>query len=345
MAAIEILGLEKTYRVGFWRKRLKCALRPLHLSVEQGEIFGFLGPNGAGKTTTLKMLMGLVVPTAGTARILGMELNDPRMKAQIGFLPEQPYFYDYLTARELLTYFGHLSGVPASALARKVNTVLERVGLEGAGDTQLRKFSKGMLQRVGIAQAILHEPQVVFLDEPMSGLDPMGRREVRKLIEELKAENKTVFFSTHILADAEALCDRVAIIHQGELRGIGAIAELTANVHGRTEIVWRGHSVPAAIQALAGEQHTAGDTVRVVVSEEAQDAALEALRREHLPVISLTPVRASLEDYFMASLGTDSRNHAAGDPRREERVPARTPDRSASAGQPVGIGSTSTTAK
>src|SRR5437667_9704018 len=218
MTAIEILGLEKTYSVGFWRKRPKRALRPPRLTVEEGEIFGFLGPNGAGKTTTLKLLMGLVFPTAGSARILGMDANDPRVKAQIGFLPEQPYFYDYLTARELLEYYGQLSGVAAKDRAKKVNEVLKRVGLPDAAGTQLRKFSKGMLQRVGIAQAILHDPQVVFFDEPMSGLDPMGRREVRSLIEELKGEGKTVFFSTHILSDAEALCDRVGIIQLGELR-------------------------------------------------------------------------------------------------------------------------------
>ena len=157
MAAIEILGLEKTYSVGFWRKKPKRALRPLHLSVEEGEIFGFLGPNGAGKTTTLKLLMGLVFPTSGSARILGMEVNDPRMKSQIGFLPEQPYFYDYLTARELLMYYGQLSGMDSKVLPKKVHEVLQRVGLPDVGGVQLRKFSKGMLQRVGIAQAIIHD--------------------------------------------------------------------------------------------------------------------------------------------------------------------------------------------
>jgi len=301
MPAIEILGLEKTYSVGFWRKQPKCALRPLNLTVEYGEIFGFLGPNGAGKTTTLKMLIGLVFPTSGTARILGMTLDDPQMKAQIGFLPEQPYFYDYLTARELLRYYGQLSGVDGKQLAGKVDAVLERVGLKDAADVQLRKFSKGMLQRAGIAQAILHDPKVVFLDEPMSGLDPMGRREVRNLIEELKGEGKTVFFSTHILSDAEALCDRVAIIHQGQLRGVGAVADLTASVHSKIEIVWRGPA-PGAIKALAAECHAAGDTMRVVVPEETQDAVLDLLRRERLRLISVTPVRMSLEDYFVAQL-------------------------------------------
>lgn len=302
MAAIEISGLEKTYSVGFWRKRPKVALRPLNLAVEEGEIFGFLGPNGAGKTTTLKILMGLVLPTAGTAKILGMELDDPRMKAQIGFLPEQPYFYDYLTGRELLRYYGRLSGVDPAQLNRKVEAVLERVGLKDAGDLQLRKFSKGMLQRAGIAQAILHDPRVVFLDEPMSGLDPMGRREVRNLIEELKSEGKTVFFSTHILSDAEALCDRVAIIHLGELRGVGAVATLTSGVHSNVEIVWAGKLVPVKIKNLGTEYHVAGDTTRVVVPEENQDLVLDALRAERLRLISVTPVRVSLEDYFVTQL-------------------------------------------
>src|SRR5437660_65863 len=302
MAAIEILGLEKTYTVGFWRKKPKLALRPLHLKVEEGEIFGFLGPNGAGKTTTLKLLMGLVFPTAGSARILGMEVNDARMKAQIGFLPEQPYFYDYLTAHELLEYYGQLSGVAAKERSRKVSEVLQRVGLPDAAGTQLRKFSKGMLQRVGIAQAILHDPKVVFFDEPMSGLDPMGRREVRDLMEQLKHEGKTVFFSTHILSDAEALCDRVAIIHLGELRGVGVVADLTSSVHGRVEMVWQGTAVPASIRALGAECHVTGDTVRAVLAEDHQAAAIETLRREHLRLISIIPVRASLEDYFVQKL-------------------------------------------
>jgi ABC-2 type transport system ATP-binding protein len=302
MPAIEILGLEKNYRVGLWRKKSKCALRPLHLTVEEGEIFGFLGPNGAGKTTTLKLLMRLVYPTAGSARILGMELDDPRMKEQIGFLPEQPYFYDYLTARELLDYYGQLSGLPARERLKRVPEVLGQVGLAPAGSLQLRKFSKGMLQRVGIAQAILHDPRIVFFDEPMSGLDPMGRREVRDLMGELKQRGKTVFFSTHILSDAEALCDRVAIIHLGELRGVGVVADLTGSIHGKIELVWQGNLIPASIESLGATCHVYGDTVRAVLPEEKQEDVMEALRREHLRLVSLTPVRASLEDYFVQKL-------------------------------------------
>ena len=303
MAAIEILGLEKTYTVGFWRKQPKHALRPLNLTVEEGEIFGFLGPNGAGKTTTLKLLMGLIFPSAGSARILGMEIDDPRMKAQIGFLPEQPYFYDYLTARELLEYYGHLSGVEfkAAVAQSRRGPAAGRTAATRRG-VQLRKFSKGMLQRVGIAQAILHDPKVVFFDEPMSGLDPMGRREVRDLMAQLKHEGKTVFFSTHILSDAEALCDRVAIINKGELRGVGAVADFTSSVQGKVELVWQGTAVPAALRALGAEYHVTGDTVRAILPEANQDAAIEALRRERLRLISVTPVRTSLEDYFLQKL-------------------------------------------
>jgi ABC-2 type transport system ATP-binding protein len=302
MTAIEILGLEKCYEVGFWRKRPKRALDPLHLSVQSGEVFGYLGPNGAGKTTTLKLLMGLVFPTAGTARILGLELDDPALKAQIGFLPEHPYFYDYLTARELLEYYAQLSGVPAKERSSRVEKMLARVGLSDVGRVQLRKFSKGMLQRVGLAQAILHEPRIVFLDEPMSGLDPMGRREVRELIEQLRQEGKTVFFSTHILSDAEALCDRVGVIHQGKLRGVGAVAELTAKAQGKVEILFQGQAAPSGLSNLGADTHVSGDLVRAVLPAENQEAALEVLRRERIKLISLNPVRGSLEDYYIEAL-------------------------------------------
>jgi ABC-2 type transport system ATP-binding protein len=302
MAAIETYNLEKTYSVGFWRKKPRAALRPLTLTVQEGEVFGFLGPNGAGKTTTLKLLMGLVFPTGGSARILGMEVDDVRVKAQIGFLPEQPYFYDHLTAKELLDYYAQLSGVPAQERSQRADRMLARVGLSDVARTQLRKFSKGMLQRVGLAQAILHDPKLVFLDEPMSGLDPMGRREVRELIQQLQQEGKTVFFSTHILSDAEALCDRVAVIHKGELRGVGAVANLTSQVQGKVEIIFSGRNVPSSFQNLGAAAHVSGDLVSAVVAEQYQEAALDILRREKLRLISLTPVRRSLEEYYLEQL-------------------------------------------
>ncbi len=203
--AIEILGLTKDFPIGFWRKRMRRSLDNLSFQVDEGEVFGFLGPNGAGKTTTMKLLMGLIFPTSGTARVRGRSIDDVEMHREIGYLPEQPYFYDYLTARELLNYYARFSNYSAAERSERVSRFLERVGLAAAADVQLRKFSKGMLQRAGIAQAILHDPPVVILDEPMSGLDPVGRREVRDIILELKKQGRTVFFSTHILSDAEML--------------------------------------------------------------------------------------------------------------------------------------------
>ncbi len=302
MTAIETLNLQKSYTFGFWRKRQKVALHSLNLSIQEGEIFGYLGPNGAGKTTTLRLLMGIIFPTGGSARILGHYMQDPRVKAQIGFLPEQPYFYDYLTASELLHYYAQLSGVPVGERNPRVSAMLNRVGLADVADLQLRKFSKGMLQRVGIAQAILHNPQVVFLDEPMSGLDPIGRPEVRDLIQGLKDEGKTVLFSTHILSDAEDLCDRVAVLHQGRLRGAGTIQELTAGTGGRVEIHWQGSGAEAAITALGGQCRLSGETHRAVLPEEKVEAALEALRRARVRLISVNPVRITLEDYFLRQM-------------------------------------------
>ncbi len=217
-AVIEIENLTKDYEVGFWRKRKVRALDDLSLAVERGEIFGFLGANGAGKTTTLKLLMRLVYPSAGRARILGHDINDVKMHARIGYLPENPYFYDYLTAREFLNYCAELFGYGAVARRARAADMLARVHLdEAAWDKQLRKFSKGMLQRVGLAQSLIGDPEVVFLDEPMSGLDPVGRREARDLIASLRTEGRTVFLCSHILSDVEVLCDRIAIMKRGKL--------------------------------------------------------------------------------------------------------------------------------
>jgi ABC-2 type transport system ATP-binding protein len=311
MPAIEIAGLEKKYEIGFLRKTEKVALKPFELAVEEGEIFGYLGPNGAGKTTTLKLLMGLIFPSGGHARLLGRDWRDPDVKTQIGFLPEQPYFYDYLTATELLEYYGQLSGMDRAAQRRRVPEVLERVGMTRAANTQLRKFSKGMLQRVGIAQAIVHDPKLVILDEPMSGLDPMGRLEVRDLIQSLKDEGKTVFFSTHILADAETLCDRVAVLNEGELRAIGVVADLTAQVGGNVEVVWQGSKAKAALAALGAETRVTANLVRAVLPEAKLDAAIEAIRQAGERLVSVTPVRATLEDYFLQKLGRKTAEEAA----------------------------------
>jgi ABC-2 type transport system ATP-binding protein len=300
MHAIEIQGLAKDYAVGFWKKKLRSAVKSLNLTIDTGETFGFLGPNGAGKTTTLKMLMGIIFPTAGSATILGRDCRDPEVKRKIGFLPEQPYFYDYLSAPELLDYYAQLSGVPQPGRAERIRELLDRVGLPDVGKLQLRKFSKGMLQRVGIAQAIVHDPEVVFLDEPMSGLDPLGRHEVRELIQGLKDQGKTIFFSTHILSDAEALCDRVAVIHKGELRGVGVVNELRSNLADKTEVIWQGAQALASVTKDVLDSHVTGDTVRATVAAGDLDLLLEKLRQQGARLVSVTPLHGTLEDYFLA---------------------------------------------
>jgi ABC-2 type transport system ATP-binding protein len=296
--AIEILGLTKDYAVGFWRKRMRRSLDDLTLQVQEGEVVGFLGPNGAGKTTTLKLMMGLIFPTSGTARVRGRSIDDISMHREIGYLPEQPYFYDYLTARELLDYYARFSGYSAKERRERVERNLDRVGLAAAGNVQLRKFSKGMLQRVGIAQAILHDPQVLFLDEPMSGLDPVGRREVRDIIHDLKRQGRTVFFSTHILSDAEMLCDRVAVLHAGKLQGMGAPGEIVSIELLGMEILFEavaGHPLPAGLLANATQT---GARYRIEVPEAELYGVLDQLRDSAARILSVTPVRPTLEDYF-----------------------------------------------
>jgi len=305
MAAIDIDGLCKSYRTGFFKTKLKVGLKPLTLAVEEGEIFGCLGPNGAGKTTTLKLLLGLVFPTSGTARILGRPLDDIEVKRHVGYLPEQPYFYDHLTALELLDYYARLSGVDPRVRKRKVGEALSRVGLSDAADTQLRKYSKGMLQRVGIAQAIVHEPRLVLLDEPMSGLDPVGRREVRDLIQQLNEEGKTIFFSTHILSDAETLCDRVAVLHKGELKTVGVVADLLRQRR-EVEVVFNGAQPISELSSIGAVCHATGDVVRALMPERLLEDALAALRKDHARLISVTPVQGTLEDYFLASIGEET---------------------------------------
>jgi ABC-2 type transport system ATP-binding protein len=297
--AIEILGLTKDYPLGFWRRRKRRSLDSLSLAVNEGEIFGFLGPNGAGKTTTIKLLMSLIFPTAGTARVCGRSIDDIRMHREIGYLPEQPYFYDYLTARELLDYFARFFPLGAADRRDRVTRFLERVGLAAAADVQLRKFSKGMLQRAGIAQAILHDPRVVFLDEPMSGLDPVGRREVRDIILELKNQGRTVFFSTHILSDAEMLCDRVAVLVGGKLQGIGSPEEIVSIEVRGMEILFEMRDARPLRVSLEREASRIGDRYRIHVPEADLYAALDQLRESRARILSVQPLRPTLEDYFL----------------------------------------------
>ncbi|HYX28768.1 MAG TPA: ABC transporter ATP-binding protein [Pyrinomonadaceae bacterium] len=302
MPLIEVNNLTKDYEVGFWRKHKVRALDGLSLSVEAEQIFGFLGANGAGKTTTLKLLMRLIFPTSGSARILGRDISDIRMHARIGYLPENPYFYDYLTARELLNYCGELFGLDKNVRSTRTEQLLTRVNLErNTWDRQLRKFSKGMLQRVGLAQALINDPEIVFLDEPMSGLDPVGRREVRDLIAALRGEGKTVFMCSHILSDIEVLCDSVAILKGGRVARSGSLEELRAQESSAIEITATGADVASLTRALPSVQmkSTAGG-IRIEVSDEKDiDAVIAALRQANGKLVSVQPVRQSLEDLFM----------------------------------------------
>ena len=294
--------LSKVFRVGFWGKKV-TAVDGLSLEVRRGEVFGFLGPNGAGKTTTLKILMGLIYSTSGSAKLFGRDLGDPQSKARLGFLPESPYFYDYLTSREFLRFYGHLFGLWGAALDKRIDELLELVGMTPAKDLQLRKFSKGMLQRVGIAQALINDPELVVLDEPMSGLDPIGRKEVRDLILRLKESGKTVMFSSHILHDAEVLCDRVAMILKGRLVACGSVNDLLdQGASHQVELVvdrltqeGLGHLRP-----LTDKVVQQGDRMLVVLKNQQQvSAALEIIRSAKASLVSLNPQKGSLEELFI----------------------------------------------
>jgi ABC-2 type transport system ATP-binding protein len=302
-AAIETHALCKDYFVGFWRPRPYRALDALTLSVEPGEVFGFLGPNGAGKSTTLKLLMQLIYPTSGEARILGKPAGDAGVKQRIGFLAENPYFYDYLTAEEVLAYFARLFGYRGADVTARVARALDDVGIASERRLRLRQFSKGMLQRVGLAQAVINEPDVVVLDEPMSGLDPLGRRHVRDLILRLKARGATVLFSSHILFDAEALCGRVAIMAQGRLVAVGAVSELShfelkgwellvANVNG--EMIAEVRRQARSITALA-----TGRYMIDLPPDASPEQIMAVLVARGAGVVSLQPIRETLEDYFI----------------------------------------------
>jgi ABC-2 type transport system ATP-binding protein len=293
-------GLAKTFRLGFFRKKVR-AVKDVSFHVQQGEIFGFLGPNGAGKTTTMKILTGLVFPDQGKASVLGRPVGDLRAKQRMGYLPETPYFYEYLTQEEFLDFSGQLAGMAGPVVRKRRNELIERVGLGHARGRPLRKFSKGMLQRVGIAQALMGDPDLVILDEPMTGLDPLGRKEVRDLMVSLKREGKTVFFSTHILPDVEMICDRVALVVAGRTVSEGPLTTLlSAQVIG-TEV----HLSPSSAGALpelpnGADKLVSGGDVRVDLPADVDvDGFLVAAVNVGAHVISVQPRRESLEEYFV----------------------------------------------
>ena len=305
MAVVEIENLTKDFAVGFWKKRPVRALDNLSLQINQGEIFGFLGPNGAGKSTTIKLLMNLLYPTSGNARIMGEPVSSTAMRKNIGYLPENPYFYDYLTPVELLTYVGRLFGLGAAELKKRTRALIQDVGLGHAENRQLRKFSKGMVQRLGIAQALINDPKIVFFDEPMSGLDPIGRMDVRRIILSLKARGVTVFFSSHILPDVETICDRVSILNRGKLQEVGALADILkadANYH---EIIVSGAppDIKDAMGGLCEEINAMGDRFQLRVRDgKAIEEALRFVFDRKLELISVNPVQPSLEEHFKSAI-------------------------------------------
>ncbi|MSP61195.1 MAG: ABC transporter ATP-binding protein [Myxococcales bacterium] len=286
---ITVVDLRKTFAFGFLRRKVQ-AVRGLTFDVRPGEIFGFVGPNGAGKTTTIKMLMGLIFPTAGTCMLLGKRVPDLGAKRRVGFLPETPYFYEHLTGRELVDFAGRLFDLPASVRRPRTEKLLDLVGLTGAASLPLRKYSKGMLQRLGLAQALINDPEVVVLDEPMSGLDPIGRKEIRDLIGSLRSEGKTVFFSSHILSDVELLCDRCAIIVRGEIRDVGPLAQLLSPKLLHTEVVLDRAGAPEERRLTPGED---------------VDAFLRAAIDGGAKVVSVTPRKEHLEDLFVREVEAD----------------------------------------
>jgi ABC-2 type transport system ATP-binding protein len=304
---VRIEGITKDFRPGLGIRRRRV-LHGISFSVREGEIFGFVGPNGAGKTTTLKILMGLIRATSGAASILGHDVGETAYRRHVGFLPENPYFYDFLSGREILAFYARLSGVPRARLRSRVDTLLEWVGLKDAADARLRTYSKGMLQRIGIAQALVHDPQVVFLDEPMSGLDPIGRKEVRDLILRLRSEGKTVFMNTHILSDVEMLCDRVAIIVRGRIHFEGAAHDFQLGGEPEADVVLARLSpeVAASIEEnYHARLHGMGERIELRIAEKLVNPVLRAAIAAGAEVVSVTPHRVSLESIFLSAVEKD----------------------------------------
>ena len=298
-------GLTKEFTTGVFRPRPYRALDALTFDVQHGEIFGLLGPNGAGKTTTLKLLLQLLFPTAGRAELLGRPAGDVDTRRKLGYLPEHPYFYDDLTAEELLEYFGRLFGIDPGARAARASALLDEVGIGAERRLPLRKFSKGMLQRVGLAQAMLNDPELLILDEPMSGLDPIGRRDVRNLIARLHAEGRTILFSSHILSDAESLCSRVAILAKGRLAASGSMRDLLSEHVRGWEILVRGLDEKGramlAARGLSASPLAGGLSQVILPAASRPEDLIAQLAAAGASLVSAAPQVETLEDVFVRS--------------------------------------------
>ena len=302
MNAIDVKGLSKTYRKGF-RRRTVHAVKSIDFSVEQGECFGFLGPNGAGKTTTIRMLMGLISPTAGSATIFDHEIPNRDARKRLGFLPEAPYFYDYLSVAELLDFTGRLFGQDKAHRDQRADELIELVKLEHARNNPLKSYSKGMIQRAGIAQALMNDPDLVVFDEPMSGLDPIGRKEVRDIILSLKEKGKTVFFSSHILADVESVADRIAIIVKGEIRDVGKLRDIVSGVVGTEMVFHVGELDERARETLVegAESHRLHGqemTLKLGIDTDVNQVVTRGIEIG-ARLVAVTPIHETLEDVFI----------------------------------------------
>ena len=314
MNVIELDNITKDFRQHFWTPKRRV-LDGITFSVKSGEVFGFLGPNGSGKTTTIKILFEILFPTLGAARIFGRPVGDKESKRRIGFLPENPYFYDYLTAQQFLEFHGQLTGCSRSYIRKRIPEVLELTGMKGTNDIHLRNFSKGMLQRIGLAQAIIHDPDLVILDEPLTGLDPLGRKEVRDLMVRLRDEGKSVFFSTHILSDVELICDRVAILSKGKVLKCGALDELVSYDKKYVDMVWKsvGSELLSYIEKQSINLRHSADQIAFQISRQQDEDQASFEKRTHeilkkgvdsgAVICSFSPREATLEEVFVKEIG------------------------------------------
>jgi ABC-2 type transport system ATP-binding protein len=294
-------NVSQSFRTGFWMKRVEV-LQGISLTVPEGSIFGFLGANGAGKTTLIHLITGLRKPTSGTVKIFGIDSSTMEGKSRLGYLPERPYFHDHLTGEGVLKYFGTLAGMSRAEIQKRMGEVLPLVGMEHARKVELKKYSKGMLQRIGIAQALMHNPQFLVLDEPMSGLDPLGRKEIRELITRLAGEGKTIFFSSHVIPDVEAICDQVALIQKGKMIGCGPIGELLSQGPIQTEIAFSGVEISNASEwpEFQNFRKIPDGTRAVVQSQDAVEESLKKLLKAKARILWVNPIRPSLENIFEA---------------------------------------------
>jgi ABC-2 type transport system ATP-binding protein len=311
--AIEAEGLTKTYLKGFRRKKVE-ALKGIKLEVQAGEAFGFLGPNGAGKTTAIRILMGLISATSGSAKIFGHPIPSREARTRLGFLPEAPYFYDYLSVAELLDFTGRLFGMSAAQRQKRGDELIELVDLEAARNSPIKSYSKGMMQRAGIAQALMNDPDLVVFDEPMSGLDPIGRKAVRDIIISLKEEGKTVFFSSHILSDVESVADRISIIVRGQIHDVGRLRDIVSALVG-TEVVFDMSAVEAeAVEklkeaCLKSRRHD-NELTALLGPKDDIDEFVRGGQELQAKLVSVTPIHETLEDVFVRAANDESDEEA-----------------------------------